>query len=338
MKFLSALVVSTAYSNAVDVEIYFFRNGEPQSWHNKKYSSNVVPLIEQHIRPAPKTIWSRLFAPASSLSKLGHEQVRSLGVKVFRPRANDSDRRGNYRDRQFKDTVGPKLSTSKVAYGVSNHATAQESMVDFLEQRKEVSEPVEIQILNCLQEEWKQSSNVGAKNPGVAVAKLLQNLPGYRWTFGNPATEIVDYSKAEKHVDMTQRFGEFVRWVNHEAKTKDTFVIAGHSDWLMQFFGEYLKMGVPSELEQFMRLPHLPKLGYASMVKFVFRADPNGATGEIVAHSTTVVTEIVGNIVHDAREWAHPPRVDERHLAHLADYRRRKHDNKFEPPSLRGRF
>lgn len=160
MKLISLLIYAI-HVGAQDVELYFFRHGEPTAefLSGKRQKSNLVFENMEIIRtPTGSRRWSDIFSIAS-LSDYGHRQARSLGVRLLRQNKK-------------------KFDPGEAVFAVSNVGVTQESMIDFLSQR-EGHPPVDIQILNCLQDTSSTPLRVGAEDPNLAVPGSVQSDPKY---------------------------------------------------------------------------------------------------------------------------------------------------------------
>jgi broad specificity phosphatase PhoE len=214
---------------------------------------------------------SRKDAP---LSDYGHSQARRLGVNVFKdspPRIDEA-----------------AISGKKIVLAVSNLARTQQTMVNFLKQRVDEA-PVDITILNCLQEanengmaqlRYEEESEVEK----VVMPALLEGGI-YKWDISrNKGGKVVDYNRLNPPKEMHVRFTEFNKWL--DATEGDTFLVAGHSGWLKEYINDFLTGDDQNVVE--IQL-HKTKLGNASMAKFVVDTAPEA---KILPKSTCLVAEV----------------------------------------------
>jgi hypothetical protein len=248
MKFTSAPVlimlvfITPSLSTPMVIPIYFFRHG--RTTRGDRLRGNEVSMKEQqHVRSNTGGLVG--FTEWSSLSERGLWEARSLGVDVFGRTAIREDLR-------------------HIGFGVSNIASSQESMANFLHQSPDRSECL-IHILNCLQDVSGTLQGMSnARLASLVVPSFLRNDPQLNWVFGHSMTEVVDYNKQE--VSMYRRSWEFVRWAEYEVlnRNRQALVVAGHSNWLHGLMDQFMwRWRTP--IEQVLRDS---EIGYGTMLRF----------------------------------------------------------------------
>lgn len=142
----------------------------------------------------------------------------------------------------------PSPHPSKVAYGVSNLHRAIETLLVFLggRPRDDPSSPISVDIVSALQEISRNhdaETKLGrGQVPDIADGSYSAAIEGIGFPSGRSPLKYVfngTFNEGELNTvfkeDKIARFNKFCDWVFDQTE-KDTFVVSGHSFWLMYLF------------------------------------------------------------------------------------------------------